>query len=442
MDNNISRRAVLAGTGVSVIGSLAGCIEGGNGNGNGGNGGGGNGNGNGGGNGNGNGGSDDLEAYTIGMITPETGTLAPYGEYNLRGLELALEEINGVGIGPDNLELDVIVEDSESSNEAGVNAAQRLINQEGVPMLFGAVSSGVSIAIHESVIQGTDVVQIAQSSSGATVSDYPDLLRPVPSGAGKAVVMADMIANDGHDTIAITWINNDYGEALGNGIEDVFESEYGGTVAYNGSHDPGEASYAPDLSDMAATDATAWVFATYADEATVMFNNAYDQGYHEEVDYYGAESVIADTILENTEPGSQESLKGVREGPPSGSDVYENFAARFEDEYGESPTVYSAYVYDAVHWVAMAIEAADEFTGPGIAEHIREVTRPPGEQVSTFEAAKEILQDGSSDDVDFIGAGGPGQLDENGDPVGVYEVYSVENHEYQIAEDTISGSDI
>ncbi|WP_436348664.1 ABC transporter substrate-binding protein [Natronorubrum sp. FCH18a] len=414
VDDNLARRTVLAGAGAVTFGSLAGCLQD----------------------------NGETDGYVIGMVDALTGTLAPYGsEYNERARELALEDINDVGLGSDNEELEIILEDSESSNQSGVNAAQRLINQENVPLLYGSVSSGVSIAIHESVVDGTDVVHIAQSSSGATVSDYPNLLRPVPSGAGKGAVLSNMMAEDGHDTIAVTWINNDYGDAMGQVVEEHFENEMGGTVAYNSSHDPGEASYSSELSEMADTDATAWLLATYADEATVLINDAYDQGYNEEVEYYGAESTIADTILENTEPGSQETLKGVREGPPEGSDVYAQFEERFNDEFDENPNVYSAYTYDALMWGAMAIEAADEFTGEAIAEHIREVTREPGEEVNSFEEAKEILEDGSSEDVNYVGPSGPGELDENGDPVGVYEIYTVEDHEYQIG-DTISADEI
>jgi len=55
---------------------------------------------------------DDDETYQIGMVDSVTGSLAPYGERNERGRELALEDINEVGIG-DGRELDVVVEDDD-----------------------------------------------------------------------------------------------------------------------------------------------------------------------------------------------------------------------------------------------------------------------------------------------------------------------------------------
>lgn len=368
---------------------------------------------------------DGDDGYEIGMVDSITGSLAPYGERNERGRELALEDINDVGLRGGE-ELDVIVEDDESTEGEAVAAADKLVNQDGVPLVIGSVGSGASMSIHDSVVSGTDVVHISQNSTGAVLTERPDLLRISPSGATKGAALADLLYDDGHETVAVTWINNDYGDSLA----DVFEESYEGDVPYIEPHEPEGSSYRGELSEMADTDATAWLFITYADEVTVMINEAYDQGYYEDVDYYGAESTIADEILENTEPGSQEGLTGITEAAPEDQQNYQNFESRFQDEYGESPTVWAAYAYDAFVVSAIAIEAADEFSGEAIGEVVRDVTRPDGEAVSTFAEAKEILEDGGPDDVNYQGVSGPIDLDENGDPPGNYQIYSVEDHEY------------
>lgn len=367
----------------------------------------------------------DVEGdYEIGMVDSLTGSLSPYGEWNQNGVELALEDVNAAGLRDGSL--GIIVEDDESEAQPGVAAAQKLVNQDEVPLFIGSVGSGVSIAMHESVALEEGVVQISQNSTGATLTDYPDLLRTSPSGAAKGEALAELAAEDGHDEIAVTWINNDYGQAL----SEILEAEFAGDVVYNSPHDQGDSSYRAQLTEMANTDATAWMMITYADEFIIMVNEAYDQGYNEDVEYYGAESTIADEILENTEPGSQETLKGVTEHAPEGQENYEEFAARYEDEFDSTPTAWSAYAYDAVTISALAIEAADEFTSDAIADVIRDVTRPDGEEVYTFEAGKELLADGGPDDVNYVGVSGPLDLDENGDPPGFYRIYEVDDHDY------------
>ncbi|PSQ26648.1 ABC transporter substrate-binding protein, partial [Halobacteriales archaeon QS_9_68_17] len=272
-----------------------------------------------------------------------------------------------------------------------------------------------------------DTVQISQNSTSSELSEYPELLRMSPSGAEKAAALADVISEDGHDTVAVTYINNDYGAPLA----EVFEEEFDGEVAYNSPHDQGQSSYRGQLTEMADTDASAWLFLTYADEFTVMVNEAYDQGYDEAVEYYGAESTVAEEILKDTEEGSQESLKGITESAPQDQESYQQFIEDFESEFGQTPTVWAAYAYDAVTAAAIAVEAADEVSGSAIDSVVRDVTRPDGEAVYSFEEAKELLQDGDASDVNYEGVSGPVDLDENGDPPGFYQIYSVEDHEYE-----------
>ncbi|WP_275880401.1 ABC transporter substrate-binding protein [Haloferax volcanii] len=374
---------------------------------------------------------DDESSYTIGMVDSLTGSLAPYGERNTRGRELALAAINEVGIGSEGASLNISVEDDESTNQGGVNGAQVLVNQDGVPLLIGSVGSGVSIAIHDSVTRDAGVVQISQNSTSPELTTRPELLRMSPSGSAKGQALASLVNDDGHDTVAVTWINNDYGTGLSEVFAETFESEFDGTVAYNEPHDQGQSSYSGVLTEMASTDASAWIFLTYANEYTVMVNEGFDQGYNTSVDYYGAESTVADSIIENTPEGSMDGMTGITESAPQDQENYQNFVAAFEENYDGTPTVWSAYAYDAVTVAAIAIEAADEFTGEALASVVRDVTRPEGEEVFNFEEAAAVLRDGGSPgDINYQGVSGPVDLDENGDPPGYYQIYSVEDHEY------------
>ena len=429
--DNIDRRTLLKYTGAAGIAGLAGCVSTGDGNGNGGNGNGGNGNGNGG-NGNGNGGNGNGgngngmndSPYTIGMVNSLTGSLDAFGTRNERGKELALSAVNDIGI--DGRELEIITEDSESQPQGGVSAAQKLVNQDEVPFLIGAVGSGVSLAIYESVVSNTDVVQLSQNSTGLSLTDFPGLLRMSPTGRTQATALADIIADDGHDSVAVAYVNNDYGQSLA----EAFVEAWDGDVPYNNSHDQEQQSYAGVVSDLNSADADAWLFITYQAEFSTIVNEIFSSGYDPQM--YGADSVSGDTVLENTPEGSMDGMKIVVPSAPVEEENFQQFAAEFEDEFGEAPTSWSAYAYDCVVTAALSIQAADEFTGSALSEVVRDVTRPEGEEVTSFEAASAILADGgSASDVDYQGVSGPIDLDENGDPVGFLQILTVENHSYE-----------
>jgi branched-chain amino acid transport system substrate-binding protein len=365
----------------------------------------------------------DEGPYEIGMVDSQTGSLSAFGQRNQRGVELALETVNDVGI--EGRDLDIIVEDSESENQGGVSAAQKLVNQDGVPFLIGAVGSGVSLAIYESVIQGTDVVQLSQNSTGLGLTDFPGLLRMSPTGRTQSVALADIIADDGYDSVGVTYVNNNYGQSLA----DAFVEAWDGEVAYNQAHDQDQQSYSGVLSEMNSSGADAWLFVTYQAEFSTMVNEIFSSGY--EAQLYGADSVSGDDVLNSTPEGSMDGMKIVVPSAPVEEENYKNFASRFEEEFDESPTSWSAYAYDCAITAALSIQAADEFTGAALQETVRDVTRPEGETVDNYQDAHDILADGGGvDDVDYQGVSGPIDFDENGDPVGFLQIQTVQDHEY------------
>jgi len=366
----------------------------------------------------------DTGPYQIGMVDSLTGSLSAFGERNQRGVDLALQRVNEVEI--DGRELDLIVEDSESENQGGIAAAQKLVNQDGVPFLIGAVGSGVSLAIYESVVQDTDVVQLSQNSTGLNLTDFPGLLRMSPSGRSQSLALSNIISDDGYDEVAITYVNNDYGQSL----TDAFVNAWEGDIAYNNPHDQEQQSYSGVISEMDSSGADAWLFITYQAEFATMVNEVYSSGY--EAQFYGADSVSGDNVIENTPEGSMEGMKIVVPSAPVEEENYQSFADAFESEYDQQPTSWAAYAYDCVINAALAIQAADEFTGSALRDTVRRVSGPDGEEVTSFEAASQILADGGGpDDVDYQGVSGPIDFDENGDPVGFLQVLEVQDHAYE-----------
>jgi len=411
----LNRRNLIKASGVAGITAFAGCIstsDDDSGDGDGGEGS----------NGSDSGG-DESGPYSIGMVDSLTGSLSAFGERNQRGKDLALGRVNELGI--NGQDLDIIVEDSGSENQGGISAAQKLVNQDSVPFLIGAVGSGVSIAIYESVIQETDVVQLSQNSTGLNLTDFPGLLRMSPTGRAQSLALANIIADDGYDSVALTYVNNDFGQSL----TDAFVDAWDGEIAYNSAHDQEQSSYSSVMSEMNNSGADAWLFITYQAEFTTMVNEAFSSGY--EAQFYGADSAQGSGVLEGTPEGSMEGMKITLPSAPIEQENYQAFASAFEEEYGQEPTSWAAYAYDCVINAALAIQAADEFTGAALQETVREVSRPSGEQVSTFEDAHAILADGGgASDVDYQGVSGPIDFDENGDPVGFLQVVTVEDHEY------------
>lgn len=198
-----SRRSALklAGTGVAV--GLAGCSGSGGG-----------------------GGSANDDTLKIGYITFLSGPVADSGVSNRRGVEIGVDAINEEG-GANGVELEVIVEGSESDPETGVSRARRLVNEENVDVVVAGGSSAVAKALNQFLSQqGIPMVTSAPQTLDITKSECSESTFRVTSNIinqQKSVAAAvDEIADDSVTT-AVS-INPDY--VFGQQSGEVFKQQF------------------------------------------------------------------------------------------------------------------------------------------------------------------------------------------------------------------------
>ena len=114
--------------------------------------------------------AQDAEAtpIIIGFTSDASGQYANSGAMDRRGMEMAIEEFNANG-GVLGRPIEWVHFDTETNPATGTRVAERMINQEGVSFLIGAVSSGVANAISQ-VAQGHGVIYFNTNSSSPTES--------------------------------------------------------------------------------------------------------------------------------------------------------------------------------------------------------------------------------------------------------------------------------
>jgi ABC-type branched-subunit amino acid transport system substrate-binding protein len=82
----------------------------------------------------------------IGDLGSKVGVFEGYGKYQSMGIQLAVEELNAKG-GVLGHKIEVIVEDDETKPAPAVRKAEKLILQDDVKLLVGAISSGATMAV-------------------------------------------------------------------------------------------------------------------------------------------------------------------------------------------------------------------------------------------------------------------------------------------------------
>ncbi len=86
------------------------------------------------------------EPLKLGLVAAMSGQSAKSGEAIVRGLNIALDEINAAG-GILGRKVQLVVRDDESNPAKGVVAARELVQREKVAAMFGGLDTPVSLAI-------------------------------------------------------------------------------------------------------------------------------------------------------------------------------------------------------------------------------------------------------------------------------------------------------
>ena len=189
---------------------------------------------------------------TIGTLLPETGNLAFLGPPEVAGVQLAINDINAAG-GVLGQPVTLVTGDSgDASTDTATQTVDRLL-QSGVNAIIGAASSGVSLTVIDTITQA-GVMQISPANTSDQFTTYNDqglYFRTAPPDLLQARALADLIEQDGNNTVGILATNDPYGTGLAenaknNLIADGLPESSIQTVIY----DPQAANYDAEVQKM------------------------------------------------------------------------------------------------------------------------------------------------------------------------------------------------
>ncbi|MBA7694410.1 Leu/Ile/Val-binding protein [subsurface metagenome] len=355
---------------------------------------------------------EEVPPLKIGHLNSFTGDLSDFGGAHRNATQLAADHMNIAG-GVLGSPVIIVARDTATTPLQGVDAASALVDVENVVAIVGALSSGVTIASAQSVTIPNRILQIsaASTSPGITVLDDDDFLfRTTVSDAVQGVILARLALELGYNSASAIYVNNAYGQGLAEQFKETFEAE-GGTVLELVPHEMVQPTYASELSLAIEGNPDVLVCISYPESAQIYLREALEGAY-------------IDTFL---------FCEGTY-GTAAGSAVTEIRLA-FESAYEASfavlpPLPYIDTTYDAVVLIALAAAKAGTTTdSAAIRDALRDVANPPGEVVGpgvdSIERALELIALG--EDINYEGAGGSHDFDENGDVISTIEIWKIEN---------------
>jgi ABC-type branched-subunit amino acid transport system substrate-binding protein len=356
----------------------------------------------------------------LGALMPMTGDLQAYGQTSLNGIELAAKEINDAG-GVLGQDMEIELGDTQTNPQSGIDAAKQLVSINGVSGIVGALSSGVTIPVAESVTSKEGVPQISGASTSPVITGLDDndfMFRTVPSDAFQGRALAEVVADDGMSSVSILYVNNDYGEGLADSFSAAFENN-GGTVDERIAYEKGNASYRGELSNAAGGGAEALVLIGYPESGVTILRQALEGGHFDR--FVFTDGMKAPEIIDSVGAEVLEGSFGTAPEALTDTDSAQHFRSAYEGEYGEvPPKPFIDTAYDATWVLALAAQAAGSTDGVAVRDALRDVANPPGEQIlpGDWKKAMELLADG--EDINYSGASGSVNFDDNGDVSGTF----------------------
>src|SRR4029078_9700085 len=192
------------------------------------------------------------DTIKIGVSQPLTGAFAASGNYVTQGARIAEEEINKAG-GVLGKKIQLIVEDNKSNPTEAVATAEKLIVRDSVPVMMGAWSSTLTLAVMPKVEEYKVPILVETSPSGKiTTSGNPYIFRISPTSEMEARAFTPLVKSLGIKKADFLATNNDFGLGASKEFSEMAKKE-GVTVGVMETMDPKATDFSAQLAKIKAS---------------------------------------------------------------------------------------------------------------------------------------------------------------------------------------------
>jgi branched-chain amino acid transport system substrate-binding protein len=315
------------------------------------------------------------EPLKIGMVAPLTGAAAEVGRYQTQGAKLAAEEVNKAG-GVLGRPIELVIEDSQSTNPGSVLAFSKLAGDKDIPAFIGPTFSTQIQALAPDIQRLGKPVMIGGTDPQLTHMGNPWLFRFRPNDTYSARVIADYGVKTldkkkwaivhSTDAFGTSGMKNLVEDLKGMGVEPALVQGY-----TNNSQD-----FTPVV--LAVKQSGADVMATYMTlppDLAIFARQLRQLGVN--IAWVGSPTTVATDALKLAGPALYGSY-AVADFAADSSPTAKEFATKYEATYKSAPDYHGAWTYDAVHVLALAIDNAKSLEPQKIREAILSAKDYPG----------------------------------------------------------------
>lgn len=348
---------------------------------------------------------------------------------------LALTEINAAG-GIQGRSVGLVECDTEAVPATAVDVIAELGGASPLSGVVGTGTSGTMVAVMEAAMTGgIPLISPAATSPELTgLQDDGYLFRTAVSDDFQGNILAHIARREGFDAVTVISVENSWGD----GLRDVFVARFPEVreAAGNGTGEVQLLSFDGSALDAESLVAAArdWspdavLLIASSDNGAAVIKAAANIGWLPP--WLLTDGIKSPNLVEKVgAPDALEGALGTAPAAPVGP-RYETFRSAFEEAWQEAPFTFSATGYDATYLLVTAMAlAVDPDDGAQVRDALAattggEIRFGPGEWAKALEAL-----DAGETVLDYQGASGDVDLDENGDVQGNIEEWAIRDGEF------------
>ncbi|MEO0831359.1 MAG: ABC transporter substrate-binding protein, partial [Pseudomonadota bacterium] len=323
-----------------------------------------------------------------------------------------VSEVNAAG-GVLGKQISLVSEDTQTSPEAAVRAARKLIDVDGVSAIMGTWASSVTTAVAPLAWESKTMLLCVSGADSITQLPHQGFIcRTQPNSKLQIRVAGDFMVAEGATQMAWIGPQTPFAASSIAILEEIAAAS--GAGMENLIYEADKSTYRSEVDQILRAKPDFIMLGGYAADSTVLLRDIWQSGYEGKI--IGPAYAVNSTVLDALPPEVTEGLFTWEGAPAVDSGAY----AKVKEILAvDDVDPYSAQTYDHVTLAILAMAAGGDTTGDAIRANIRSISQGDGAMVESAVDGLAALGDG----INYSGASGPCDFDDIGDITGTQFVF-------------------
>jgi len=292
----------------------------------------------------------------LATLTPLTGAGGSYGPVMAKVAAAVTEEVNKAG-GVLGRRVVLVSEDDQTSPEAGVRAARKLIDVDKVSAILGTWASAVTMAVAPLCWESKTL--LATVSGADSITQLPHqgyLIRTQPNTTLQGRKFGEFTVAQGAKRVFFLAPQTPFTQSQFDNITAAVKKSGGETALL--IYDDKKPAYRTEIDELLRFKPDAVIFGGYTPDTTVMLKDLFRSGYAGLRVAFGYS--VNQKLVESVPAEVVEKIYTISPSPAEGSKAYDNLVKMIGVA---SPDPYTTQIYDQINLVLLAIAVAGDASG-------------------------------------------------------------------------------